>query len=307
MRASLTSKSSSSVQRPRRAVALAERVARLVDRLEHRLQVGVELALLDQTPAQLVDDRRLLDPHRAASTQALHCMHDQTVSVRTPSCADNASVGKPRPRRSVAVRAAPPSRPPDAQHPPQGAFDCSRSSRTTSRGDSGRPVALAGQASWQRPHLVQASSCSRCSGLKSASVAVPGRLGGALGRDRREPLARERIAQRQRQVAGDHVRRLGVGDAGHERDRQQAVEPPQPVPQPRQRRCRLRAAKRLGDDPAAELGAAVAGVAHRDPHPLQHEARQRDHQQDRPRTPSRPPGTFVARTAASPGARSGRA
>ena len=105
-------------------------------------------------------------PTGQISTHALHCMHDHTVSPRTPS-SPITLVGE-----AVAIGAS-------VQQPTEHAADpapaaarlaCSRSSRITSRGDSGRPVALAGQASWQRPHFVQASSCSRCNGLKSASV-----------------------------------------------------------------------------------------------------------------------------------------
>src|SRR6202044_2356999 len=60
------------------ALVLAERVAGLVDHLQRRLQVGVELALLDQPATQLVDDRRLLDPDRADldAGVALHARPD---------------------------------------------------------------------------------------------------------------------------------------------------------------------------------------------------------------------------------------
>src|SRR5581483_5872864 len=77
---------------PTPPVALAEGVARFMDGLEHRLQVGVKVALLDQPSPQLVDDGCLLDPDRACfdAGVALHARPDG-LSAHTV-LADNASV-----------------------------------------------------------------------------------------------------------------------------------------------------------------------------------------------------------------------
>ena len=49
----------------------------------------------------------------------------------------------------------------------------SRNDKITSRGDNGAPTALAGQASWQRPHLVQASKCNNDFHVKSSIFFQP--------------------------------------------------------------------------------------------------------------------------------------
>src|SRR5262249_52758047 len=81
--------------RPLAALApfLAERVARFADRLQRRLQAGVELPLLQQPPPQLVDDRRLLDPDRAGGDAgvALHAGPERLLADTLR--ADHAAVG----------------------------------------------------------------------------------------------------------------------------------------------------------------------------------------------------------------------
>ena len=85
-------------------------------------------------------------PTGQISTQALHCMHAQTVSLRTPSgpitaaakpsSAPGTGRAPPPPRRWSSAPSTPPM-PADAA----AWLACSRSSRITSRGESGRPVA----------------------------------------------------------------------------------------------------------------------------------------------------------------------
>ena len=97
-------------------------------------------------------------------------MQDHTVSACTPSSRTTGRVKVPFcgcwPLMST------PSTPPIPTSR-MAELACSRNSSTTSRGDSGRPVASAGHASWHFPHFVQASNWSRCTPLKSASAPYP--------------------------------------------------------------------------------------------------------------------------------------
>ena len=125
------------------ALVLAERVAGLLDDLQRRLQLGGQLAVLDRAPAQLVDDRRLLDAHRAGldARVALHARPDR--------------LARDRRRRVEAV---------PVQHVAQVEHDVARRQRLAG---GQRGARLDGSC----PQRVQASSCSRCTGRKSASVA----------------------------------------------------------------------------------------------------------------------------------------
>jgi hypothetical protein len=104
-------------------------------------------------------------PTGQASTQAMQVVHDHSVTSLTTS---PATLVEPLPASG-----------------PVGCGRCSQSrtgrtpdwesahwrrSRTRSRGDSGAPATWAGQATWQRPHLVQASRSSSSFQLKSAST-----------------------------------------------------------------------------------------------------------------------------------------
>ena len=109
-------------------------------------------------------------PTGHASTQALHWVQDQTASARTPS---SRTTGRAKPPSSGCVAPTSMPRTPPTPTSRIAAFDCSRSSSTTSRGDSGRPVARAGHASWHFPHFVQASRLSMWTPLKSASAPYP--------------------------------------------------------------------------------------------------------------------------------------
>ena len=93
-------------------------------------------------------------PTGQISTQALHCMQDQIVSTRTLSSPTTIDL-EAAPSEFAASRLA--DHTSDAS-PGHRRVACSRSSRITSRGESGRPVALAGQTSWHLPQRVQASS-----------------------------------------------------------------------------------------------------------------------------------------------------
>ena len=97
-------------------------------------------------------------PTGHASTQALHCMHDQIVS---------------RTRRRTGLRPAPaaPIGQDAADGRSPGAHRCSRRSRTTSRGDSGLPGRVRGADVVAAAAARAASSWIRCSGRKSPSVA----------------------------------------------------------------------------------------------------------------------------------------
>jgi hypothetical protein len=73
-------------------------------------------------------------------------------------------------------------------------------------------------------------------------AAVPGRLLGAILFDGAQALAGLGVPDHEAREAREHVRALGVGDRGHERDREQPVEhqipwrtvvrPPSPNPNP---------------------------------------------------------------------------
>ncbi len=93
------------------------------------------------------------------STQAMQVRQDHSVSIATcpgalPCTSSSAAAGS-TPDSSVA-------------------FANSRKLKITSRGDNGAPTARAGQASWQRPHFVQASRFSSCFQVKSVILATPG-------------------------------------------------------------------------------------------------------------------------------------
>ena len=82
--------------------------------------------------------------------------------------------------------------------------DCSsthcRRSRIRSRGDSGAPAVRAGQTSWQRPHLVQASRSSSSFQVKSLDLGVAGvpGLGRRSGQRAAWPCGRGRAGSRRR-------------------------------------------------------------------------------------------------------------
>ena len=205
-------------------------------------------------------------------------MQDQTVSACTPSSRTTGRVKLPFCGCWPLIST--PSTPPIPTSR-MAELACSRNSSTTSRGESGRPVASAGHASWHFPHFVQASNWSRCTPLKSASAAISGGLGGQLRRDRSQPLAGLRVAHHQRAEAGQHVRRLGVGDCRHERERQQPVRPPDRVPDhPQHAVTRADPLEALSHQPAGRRELVVAGLIHGDACALEHVAGHHQHEQN---------------------------
>ncbi len=122
----------------------------------------------------------------------------------------------------------------------------SRRSRMRSRGESGAPLARAGQTSWQRPHLVQEFEGEQVlpaevghplhpdggehrRGLRTRRrpVARRHRRRCRLG-ERLEPAGRERVAEEEVHRVGEDVDRLAVGDVGDEGERQHRVGEPHP-------------------------------------------------------------------------------
>ncbi len=133
---------------------LAERIAVALEVHQGVLEALVDLPLVDQVPAQVDDQPRLLDvdgadlfarPARAAGPKLLG--------------PNRANRGGWACRRCVLAASA-----------QQAAR---RTAWTTSRGESGKPVLWPGQASWHLPHQVQASTCSNCRQVRSRTVRTP--------------------------------------------------------------------------------------------------------------------------------------
>ena len=119
-------------------------------------------------PAQLVDDRRLLDADRAGldAGVALHAGPDRVGAhavLADHRAASNAPFAGACPRIST------PSTPPTPTSAHRRVRLLAQLEHHVARRQ--RPAGgQAGQASWHLPHFVQASSWSRCTPLKSASA-----------------------------------------------------------------------------------------------------------------------------------------
>ena len=232
---------------------------------------GVELALLDQAAAHLVDDRRLLDADRAGldAGVALHARPDRLHAHAV--LADDRDVEHPF---AVAVAAASACRARRRRRRSAWrALACSRSSRTTSRGESGRPgrvgraglvalAALRAGVELEQVHGAEVARASRSPRARSArSVGIAA-----------QPLAGLGSLSTRLREAREHVGRLGVRDRGDERDRQQAVEPPDRVRASSSRRAVAEARglrDACGGHPAERREARCSRAVHRDPDALE--------------------------------------
>ena len=145
-------------------------------------------------------------PTGQISTQAMHCVHDQTVSGLMP----------PAPSRGSAAWWSGPMRSwrADADRRPrrllaQVEHQVARRERVAGR--------AAGHASWHLPHFVQASRSSRWRQVRSAMRAVADLLRLRGGRQRRQHLPGVVVANGNLGRAGEHVQRLRERDRGDER------------------------------------------------------------------------------------------
>jgi hypothetical protein len=184
-----------------------------VDRLQRLLQQRIHRAVLDELAAHLHDDRNVLHGHRAdldaghagaAGPEGFHRHLTRRLAV-------NVEFGGIRQNARLECRVGELAQ-----------------LKITSRGLSGAPTARAGQASWQRPHLVQASRFSSCFQVKSVILATPGSFWNpgcaqaAARRADREPSGIPR---------GKDVLDLGERNQRDERERDQSVKPPEAVAQ----------------------------------------------------------------------------
>ena len=272
MRASLTVELQVGRPASARSLPLAERVARARDRLQRRLQLRRQLALLDERAAQLVDDRRLLDPDRARLDARValvarphrlrpHAVASDDRGLRAPlargqEAAEHAADALLRPQR-VGLLA-------------QLEDDVARGERLAGRVRGARLVALAA--------LRAGVELQQVARREVGERRVAGGLRGALGRDHLEASSGLRIAQHERREARQHVRALRVRQRRDEGERDEPVRPPDGVAQHVERAPRERA-ERLRDRPPGGADGGLVGHVHRDPHALEQEAGQQQVQQ----------------------------
>ena len=250
LRVSFTSKSSSLAQRARLRCGSPNELPLVVIASNTCWSIGVQVARLDQAAAQLVDDRHVLDADRA-DLDAGHALHAGPERLRTRSGRRGSSALRDRARRSAT----------------------SRRSSTRSRGESGSPAAVAGQASWHLPHCVQASSRARCRGRKSAirRVADLRRLAsGGIAAVASRPV----VAHGDAAGPGQHVQRLRVRDRRRRttaRRRRAPTTSRAASSRPRRRRARPRAG-RCATRPAERRPASRTTAGRlRDPQRLEQE------------------------------------
>ena len=156
-----------------------------------------------------------------------------------------------------------------------------RSFRMICFGDSGVPARCAGQTSWQRPHIVQASKSRRRFQENSSSFETPSVSASSMFRiGVRAPggreLHEERVERRR-----DQVDEVGVRDQRDEAEGDREVEEPGPEVEAAERALpHPDGEERLPQRPADRRPRRPPRLHHREPARLQHEARHVDGEEE---------------------------
>ena len=240
--------------------------------------VGSMLALLDQPAAQLVDDRRLLDPDRA-DLDAGVALHAGPRGLGADGVAadhrEREAVGRParRVQERARARRRRPATPPRVGLLAQLEDHVARRQRPAGRvRRAGLVAAPALRAGVELDQVARAEVGERAVARGSLR---------ALGRDRRAGACRRAgRAARARRSSRACAPPSCTGCSRRRRSRAGRGTTTARGGSPRARRGEADADVDLRRHPAAELGAAVAGMVHRDAHALEQEAGQRDHEQD---------------------------